>query len=402
MCGIFGWSFNERPKNVEIAMTVLADRIERRGQHGWGWFGWDGADRVSAKGKGPWADGADTPHVFSLNAAACHVRYATMGAKNDDNAHPYEVGRIIGSHNGQIRNSWSLDKKHKRDVKVDSQHIFLHLAERKDMTELRGYGAVQWHDSDALDVGELYLWRFNHEDMHVIAIGKREKDSIQGIMWASEHLMLVRAMELSGLPWFNYVTPEYEIFIAKPAGLFKTNLKWQCKQFEYIETKSAKGWVTHYGAGFRESEEPEKDSLKKPRGDTVTMGYFHVPCCIECNIYFLRRVEGDDCPQCQGRMLHMPIRQAEEAELEECEVMTIDGQDWVVNTETGGYRHSSRVAERHLSRRERKRQKREQQKGTVTPINGKAQLSTEPLQSLPVAVTAQANDEDNGPFYALD
>jgi predicted glutamine amidotransferase len=54
-----------------------------------------------------------------------HVRYATKGEVNDQNAHPFEFSKIIGVHNGTLK-----DKKYESKEKTDSEMFFKDINER--------------------------------------------------------------------------------------------------------------------------------------------------------------------------------------------------------------------------------------------------------------------------------
>ncbi|MBI5798701.1 MAG: class II glutamine amidotransferase, partial [Candidatus Yonathbacteria bacterium] len=79
-----------------------------------------------------------------------HTRAATMGAVNDKNAHPYQIGRWVFAHNGIINNFDSLQTIYKTKYEVDSQIIgyLLNLyPERKVFEELlSGWFTVPYMD----------------------------------------------------------------------------------------------------------------------------------------------------------------------------------------------------------------------------------------------------------------
>lgn len=81
-----------------------------------------------------------------------HVRHATVGAKNDDNAHPFVVKRddgtvLVGVHNGTLRN-WKL-KEGSNDYDVDSAWAFQKLADEGTAAfrYFNGAFAFVWYDS---------------------------------------------------------------------------------------------------------------------------------------------------------------------------------------------------------------------------------------------------------------
>ena len=59
------------------------------------------------------------------NFILCHVRAATKGSVTDENAHPFEFEKLIGMHNGTLR-----DKKYEDKHKTDSELMFKDMDER--------------------------------------------------------------------------------------------------------------------------------------------------------------------------------------------------------------------------------------------------------------------------------
>lgn len=62
---------------------------------------------------------------ISDNFVCCHVRAATKGYVTDDNAHPFEFEKLVGMHNGTLR-----DKKYEDKDKTDSELMFKDMDER--------------------------------------------------------------------------------------------------------------------------------------------------------------------------------------------------------------------------------------------------------------------------------
>jgi glucosamine 6-phosphate synthetase-like amidotransferase/phosphosugar isomerase protein len=85
-----------------------------------------------------------------------HTRFATVGNINNKNAHPFNVGGIVGAHNGHVSN-W---KEVYSEGEVDSEAIFYALNKhqnnfKKALKEVRGKFAITWFSEDNLD--KLYL-----------------------------------------------------------------------------------------------------------------------------------------------------------------------------------------------------------------------------------------------------
>ena len=89
---------------------------------------------------------------FELEGPIYHTRAASVGAVSERNAHPFDVTsadgttRVVGIHNGHIHNYQYLSTKYNRDIQVDSEHIFHHLAEGVPLDDIHGWGAVVWFE----------------------------------------------------------------------------------------------------------------------------------------------------------------------------------------------------------------------------------------------------------------
>jgi predicted glutamine amidotransferase len=165
MCGIFGFS---RLTNTTRAMApFLAYSMVDRGDDSWG--GTDGTNII--KHVCPIVENFYIPEDWTRGIF--HTRAASVGEVNEPNAHPFRfddsdpdnTGPVVGIHNGHINNYTQLNQTYNRDFKVDSMHIFAHIAENKDLEDLSGWGAVAYY-RDTL----LHLSRFNMDDLHVVKL----------------------------------------------------------------------------------------------------------------------------------------------------------------------------------------------------------------------------------------
>tara|TARA_R100001163_G_scaffold7604_1_gene7886 strand:+ start:1128 stop:2207 length:1080 start_codon:yes stop_codon:yes gene_type:complete len=89
-------------------------------------------------------------HRGDTSICMMHTRYSTMDRKNirQSDAHPFAIGKTIGSHNGIVYNFDSLDQEHKGLYPVDSQYIF-HYIEQEDnlqsaLDKIYGDYAISW------------------------------------------------------------------------------------------------------------------------------------------------------------------------------------------------------------------------------------------------------------------
>lgn len=107
--------------------------------------------------------------VDSSRATICHLRHATMGKVEEDNAHPFEVEKadgnwIVGVHNGTLTN-WKF-KEGAKDFDVDSNWALSHIADKgvdafKDFT---GAFCFIWWDGAQKD--KLFMCRNKERPMH--------------------------------------------------------------------------------------------------------------------------------------------------------------------------------------------------------------------------------------------
>jgi len=139
--------------------------MEQRGDHSWGVT--DGIDIYKTKGSI-----IDTFVDCDMDGPTYHTRMASVGAVSDRNAHPFtfsDKNIITGVHNGHISNYAALkDKYGRKDAEVDSEHIFMNLAEGKPVADLTGSGAIVWYEQPADKSVPMrrYFSRFNTEAMH--------------------------------------------------------------------------------------------------------------------------------------------------------------------------------------------------------------------------------------------
>lgn len=152
-----------------------------------------------------------------------HNRYATQGAVNDKNAHPYEFDTLIGAHNGTLSNKWQLADA--RDFSVDSENLYHHMETKgfSDlMTVILGAWALVWWDkeNDTLNLlrnKERTLFLSYSED------GNR-------LYWASEAWMLHAALSRNNI---KYTEPMllaednlYSIQISKTGEMGKMHMRY--------------------------------------------------------------------------------------------------------------------------------------------------------------------------------
>lgn len=124
-----------------------------------------------------------------------HNRFATQGAINKRNAHPFEFDSLIGAHNGTLSSKYKLLDN--LDFKVDSENLYHHIEQRgvQDAINLLGNAgnsySLVWWDKEA---DTLNFLRNKERPMWMT----RSKDG-KCIFWASEPWMLYGALGRNGI-----------------------------------------------------------------------------------------------------------------------------------------------------------------------------------------------------------
>lgn len=121
-----------------------------------------------------------------------HNRYATKGAINVANAHPFAARHIIGAHNGTLTNKYNLPNEKKYDT--DSEALFNCIADEgivDAIARVRGAWALTYYDKDTKTINLLR----NKERTLYVSSSKDNKT----LFWASEAWMLESAARRHGI-----------------------------------------------------------------------------------------------------------------------------------------------------------------------------------------------------------
>lgn len=120
-----------------------------------------------------------------------HNRWATTGAINEDNAHPFVHGNIVLMHNGTLTDLDDLDG----DFDTDSEHIAYTLSKSKDVKKvlesIEGAYALVWFDTNK---GTLNFARNDERRLYMAS-----NYSGNTIYYASEEKMLDWCMDRNKL-----------------------------------------------------------------------------------------------------------------------------------------------------------------------------------------------------------
>lgn len=223
MCGIFGWHITKdapitRDQRIILA-TVLGLRNDTRGGDSWG--GVVGKDLKVIRGLGDVVNGIR--EFIPYGRIMGHTRKATTGKVSLDNAHPFTIGHIIGGHNGMVYNHSELNKKYNRDCSVDSMHIFQHISEDKDISEIQGYGAIEYIDINQPE--KVFLSRISSSgELSIFCMeGKKGEDGEAervATFWSSNSAHALSALRAAGIEVVTIETKPGELYYVENGRVY--------------------------------------------------------------------------------------------------------------------------------------------------------------------------------------
>jgi hypothetical protein len=143
-----------------------------------------------------------------------HTRKSTTGATTTDNAHSFNIGKILaGSHNGIILNHYDLNHKYNRDCAVDSMHLFHHLSEGLPFDDIHGYGAIEWVEAE--NPNRVYLCKLSGGELSIYGLKGRK-----GIIWSSDSDHVDAACEVARLKVFPYKVDTGQVYFVEGGKLW--------------------------------------------------------------------------------------------------------------------------------------------------------------------------------------
>ena len=163
-----------------------------------------------------------------------HNRWATQGKINHVNSHPFEMGNLVGAHNGTLVNQGLLPDS--EDFEVDSENL-IHSLNKIGVAEtyklLHGAAALVWfNDKD-------YTVNFLRNDQRPMFITYSEDRKT--MFWASESWMLRGVLAKNGIEHtevFNTaVDTHYKIRIPQWDDPMREGEKTKTLTFDKMEAK---------------------------------------------------------------------------------------------------------------------------------------------------------------------
>jgi hypothetical protein len=117
-----------------------------------------------------------------------HCRYATVGKLSRENAHPFDVGNLVGAHNGTLNDFWSWGKKDGPDGdKTDSQMMFERMNEKGIEAVLREMIPSSAYAISVYDKRTRKVTLARNKDRGLFVAFAKERGVL---FWASEYAML--------------------------------------------------------------------------------------------------------------------------------------------------------------------------------------------------------------------
>jgi hypothetical protein len=185
MCGIAGASWSDMCgltlKQKEIILRLGAFGADKRGGQSFGVITVDSVKHTVRKGMGPLV-GANWERLAQSDLLFAHSRFATQGAINLANSHPFKIGRIVGVHNGVIFNASELDRKYGKRA-VDSEHIFARLNKNQGIEDFEGYGIVVWYD--LAKPGQIFMANIGGGSLTLFEVYDKNNTYLEGYFWTS-------------------------------------------------------------------------------------------------------------------------------------------------------------------------------------------------------------------------
>jgi predicted glutamine amidotransferase len=255
MCGIFGFAKTSNGQSdhqldiLKRTFTNLTDESSARGKDSTGFSIMNPLNRYTYKTltdsstltrTNEWSNVIDKIDR-DTSIVLGHTRFATTGAKVVTNAHPFNIGEVVGIHNGVIYNFNQVARGLGKAIpQVDSEVIFQSL-NRKDKSKafesINGDFAVAWAKENNTT---LHLAREDGRPM-VISYWKKAKV----LFFASTEDIMSNAMLDAGLV-LDIIKVPTDIIYSYDTSKFTKLVDYKEEKFKTISQDT----IDDYGYGF--------------------------------------------------------------------------------------------------------------------------------------------------------
>ena len=165
MCGIIG--YNGKDLADPTILSILFLENDTRGGHSTGYHDNKQFVKVQGTSQGLYQELQEVRTRKLIG----HTRYATHGAKNEQNTHPFKSGKWIGCHNGVLSNYKEVGNKYNiAETEVDSQMIFELLNKTGNMRMLSKFSGKL---ATLFQCGDGFFYAYRRENP--LFVGRDEK-----------------------------------------------------------------------------------------------------------------------------------------------------------------------------------------------------------------------------------
>lgn len=269
MCGIAGYNLgtheNIDESSLAVMMAILQAGNDGRGGDSWGYmYAKINGQFEVVRGLGDIIK-VPSKELARHNTLMIHTRKATTGGISIANAHPFDVGDIVGAHNGMVSNHTELNRENHRTCEVDSMHIFHHINEGKTLGDIEGYGAIEYINKK--NPNKVFLCKLRSGQLSVYGLGSDRKEGA-GIIWSSDDTHIEKAVAAAGLKAFSYKIEEGVLYFVEDGRLFKSNQKLAFKERNYTTNDfRSTGYTGPVGRTGRNYDYEDDDEFMKYLGD---------------------------------------------------------------------------------------------------------------------------------------
>lgn len=206
-----------------------------------------------------------------------HNRWGTVGAATRKNAHPFEFDKVVGVHNGTLKNKWNLPNH--TNFETDSEALYAHINNvgiEEAIKGVDGAYALVWYDKEE---GTLNMLR-NKERPLTFAYSKDKKQ----LFFASEAWMMQGVCGREGIALGDAVMIaedtlyKFDISVATGQQLGEAEVS-QCKPLPFQQPKitpaiyqHGKGHSWGGGTGSSKKEEKQQSKLAKKSSASSVVG----------------------------------------------------------------------------------------------------------------------------------